>query len=118
MEGTLSESIFITDFDLCTMFSNLLSNAVEACAKVQGRNRQIRLEIRDMQDILIIELENSVDEPVDIPVIGEMTTKKDKENHGYGVRNIQETVRKYGGKMEFENREGNCFRIRLRFENL
>lgn len=34
------------------------------------------------------------------------TTKRDTENHGLGLRSIQETVKKYGGSMEITRQEG------------
>ncbi len=34
------------------------------------------------------------------------TTKRDAENHGLGLRSIQETVKKYGGNMEITRQEG------------
>ncbi len=34
------------------------------------------------------------------------TTKRDAENHGLGLRSIQETVKKYGGSMEITRQEG------------
>ena len=34
------------------------------------------------------------------------TTKRDTENHGMGLRSIQETVKKYGGSMEITRQEG------------
>lgn len=30
-----------------------------------------------------------------------ITTKKDKKNHGYGIRNMIEVIEKYGGEYQF-----------------
>ena len=34
------------------------------------------------------------------------TTKKDNKNHGYGLKNIESVVQKYGGELIFNVRDG------------
>ena len=35
-----------------------------------------------------------------------LTTKRDTENHGYGLQGIRQTVEKYQGAMETEAKDG------------
>lgn len=54
--------------------------------KQQGE-RYINLEIRLLKEQLIIEVTNSVKESVEIEKLGTVTSKMDKENHGFGIEN-------------------------------
>lgn len=104
VEGALPPDLNISDFDLCTIFSNILRNSVEACMKLQGE-RYINLEIRTLKEQLIIEVTNPVKEPVDIEKLGTITSKKDIKNHGYGIANIRTMVERNHGELSFENQE-------------
>ena len=40
------------------------------------------------------------------------TTKPDKSHHGYGIKNVKNIVRKYGGEYSIQVRDGMfCFSI-------
>lgn len=90
--------------DICALFANALDNAVEACAALAPDNRQIELSARAAKGILAVEVRN----PFEGELCGSLpgTTKQDAVNHGYGLRSIQEIVRKYGGDMELRQEEG------------
>lgn len=115
IEGALPHSLSIGDFDMCTIFSNLLSNSIEACEKVEIEKRYIHLEIRHLKNNLLIELENPVNESVELEKLGSTTSKMDKENHGYGISNVREVVEKNHGEISFENKEG-IFAVTIIFD--
>jgi len=89
---------FIQDIDICTIFSNILDNAIESCEK--SENKEIILEIYMVNcKFLTIELTNSCDI---IPVIqdGELITcKENQNNHGFGMKSVIKTVKKYKGQV-------------------
>lgn len=62
----MPDKMEISDFDLCTLFSNLLSNGVEACGKVEEERRGIWLNIRRTEEHLVVEVKNTIDKPVEI----------------------------------------------------
>lgn len=105
VEGLLPKDLPIGDFDLCTIFSNLLSNSIEACMEVEEKDRYIHLEIRSLDKNLVIEMENPSAHSVDTEKLGEITSKSDKENHGYGILNIKDAVHKNHGEIRFESTE-------------
>lgn len=105
VEGVLPMELPIGDFDLCTIFSNLLSNSIEACMQVEEGKRYIRLSIRRLGEKLVIEVENSCKQTVEISKLGDVTSKNDKENHGYGIQNIRDAVYKYHGELIFKSVE-------------
>ena len=98
-EGVLKGNIRITDFDLCTIFSNLLSNAVEACNRLENSEKKVRIALKDLEDEVRIVFENPVEREIDINRLGTYTSKKDKKNHGFGIDNVRKTVEKYNGNM-------------------
>lgn len=108
--GELRENLQADDFDLCTIFANLLSNAREACDKLKQKDKRICLRLKQYEAYQVIEVENPVEEEVDIDRIGSYTSKKNTEKHGLGLLNVMETVEKNGGSIKFAVEEGN-FRV-------
>lgn len=104
--GLLPPNLPIGDFDLCTIFSNLLANSVEACEKLPSEQRYIGLEIRQLSNHLVIEITNPVSESVDLDKLGNITMKEDTKNHGYGIANVRSAVAKNHGELLFEKQEG------------
>lgn len=114
IEGALPDGLPIGDFDLCTIFSNLLSNSIEACRQVEEERRYIHLQIRSLDGNLVIEVENSCNGMADIEKLRAITSKKDAENHGYGIINMKDAVRKNNGEILFESTEDK-FTVRIVF---
>lgn len=115
--GILPENIAIEDMDLCTVFSNLLSNSVEACQRLEHTSGGIRLEIYTEGNNLLIIVENPIEKTVKKESLGKETSKTDKRNHGYGIRNVKEVTEKYGGQMTFDITES-LFRVKILFSEV
>ena len=92
--------------DLCTIFGNALDNAIEGCEKAEPENRRILLKAGRMQGFLAIHVENPCNEVLRREGGRLLTTKRDTENHGYGLQGIRQTVEKYQGAMETEAKDG------------
>ena len=88
--------------DISTIFGNALDNAIEVCEKVPKEERFITMKAREKNHFLVIRVENSAPEESD----GRHTTKEDTFLHGFGLKNIQRAVEKYGGDctVRFMNR--------------
>lgn len=84
--------------DIVTLVANLLDNAIEACEKITKGNRVIKLRFLDEGGKIIISVRNPVAEQVHFGEKGLFTTKKDKNEHGIGMLNIENVVRKYSGE--------------------
>lgn len=93
----------IEPVDLCTILTNLLDNAIEACEKQpQGAEKIIKIIIRRIHQFIIIRIANtSVAEPLTSNGIF-TTSKGDKQNHGWGIRSVESAVEKYQGTIEFD----------------
>ncbi len=87
----------ISDYDLCTIFYNLLKNAVEGCEKVEADEKGVDVKVSNSGEQLLIRVENDTimkDKIID----GDMfTTKKNIKNHGFGMKSVRAVVNKYNG---------------------
>ena len=93
----------IDPVDLCTILTNLLDNAMEACGKLPEASAKIlSVTIRRINQFIIIQIANScIEEPV-ISKGNFKTSKTDKRHHGWGMKNVRLAVEKYYGTMEHE----------------
>lgn len=110
------EKIHIEDMDLNTVVANLLDNAIEASEKCEKGQRNISFKIKDVKQFIAIECCNTCKEKSAGKKHIFQTTKDNKEEHGYGMENIKETVEKYGGRAEFSSEDG-IFCAKILMEN-
>ncbi len=108
--------IHIEDMDLNTVVSNLLDNAIEASEKCEMNQRKIVFKIKEIKQFLAIECSNTCKMKETAKKHIFQTTKENKEEHGYGIENIKETVEKYGGQAEFTCQSG-VFYAKIMVEN-
>ena len=92
----------ISNDDLSIILGNLLDNAIEACQKITEGKRRISLEMIQKGDFLNVTVINTIAQQVLIEKGMIRTTKKQKELHGFGIENIEETAAKYNGTISFE----------------
>lgn len=106
--GCLTQEIAISDVELCTIFSNLIKNSVEELKKNGEGKKYLKIKVSSGQQAFKIEISNSISREGEIQ--GELpeTTKKDKKNHGIGLRNVTETVEKNEGIFEWKVADA-CF---------
>lgn len=90
---------FMNVMDICTIFGNALDNAIESVRKVKKIDeRLIHVAVFKQKGFLMMRFENYYDGGELIYYQGiPITTKKDKEYHGYGIKSIKYSVKRYGG---------------------
>lgn len=91
----------IKPVDMCIILSNALDNAIEANQTIDDPDgRYIKLKMYGDGTYTVISVMNPTDK---IPVKGSgnsyITSKKDNENHGFGLKSIENTAKKYDGEM-------------------
>lgn len=92
--------------DICSIFSNILDNAVEACQKVEPGNRFITIKGKIAKNYFVIKAENSKVGEIKKDEKGNLeTSKEDKTRHGLGTKIVEESVEKYGGNIEYYDEE-------------
>lgn len=103
-------------FDINVILGNLLENAIEAAE--QTEEKYLNLNISCESDVLKLRVENSfLNKYIALSAAGTnnrtfFTTKKQKEQHGIGLKNVRKIVEAHHGIMDIET-EGNIFRVRL-----
>lgn len=96
----------IGEEDIVILLANLLDNAIEACQKVVERDKMIKFRFLKEVNKITISIRNPVQGAVKITAGRLETTKKNPEEHGIGMANIQRVVEKYGGENIWSCRDG------------
>lgn len=91
-------AVTVKDEDIVVILSNILDNAIEACAGLQAGSRIIRLKCRLEKGKLEISCQNPVGHAVIPENGGYATSKADREQHGIGLKNVKSAVDKYYGE--------------------
>ncbi len=91
-------------YELCTIFTNAISNAIEACISVKSKG-PIIIKVLEHNKRLFLTIENPATQEMYRNVLQEETSKTNKNNHGYGVLNIRRAVSRLQGSMEYHFEE-------------
>lgn len=93
-------------FDLCTVFENILVNAIEACEKISS-NRVVSISVQLINKKICIIEKNTMSGKLVLDKDGRpVTSKNDKKNHGLGTKNIRDVVTKHDGMLKFTSEDG------------
>lgn len=114
VQGHFPMECNISAYDLCTILSNLLSNAMRAQMECGGGQIHISIRYTDTEITIIIE-NHYLQEPLQTNGIFQ-TRKTDKENHGFGLENVSECVEKNRGQIMIET-ENKRFKVMLCLHN-
>ena len=100
---SIHRNLNIKDTDLCSLLSNLLTNACEAAKK--SADPQVSVVIKEENDFLFISVKNSINESVLFENPELATSKEDKSIHGIGVKTIRSIAKKYNGSAAFSEQD-------------
>lgn len=122
VDGDLLADIHVKD--ICSLFGNLLDNAIEATQQVEDKDKRlITLSVRSRNQFIIVECENYSDSANvklrknqtrrffrndNLP----STTKKDNVKHGFGLKSIGQVAEKYDGAMNVSYEDG-WFKVKV-----
>ena len=95
--------------DLCRLLSNALTNAINACNKMNKSNAFIKLRVFQSNFNIGLEILNSYSIP---PIFSKNIPISNEVNHGYGVASIIDVVNKYDGSYYFSAIDG-VFTLRV-----
>lgn len=106
---------FINSYDISLLFNNILDNAIEAASI--SCEKYIHLEITNsLNSYHKIIVSNSCDLEPKTNKGKLITSKKNKDAHGFGTKSIKKVVSKYGGEMQWEyNSAINQFKLIILF---
>ena len=91
---------FVSVLDILSIFGNALDNAIESVKTIdQVDKRIIKLAVFAQNQFVFIKFDNFYINQLNIVNGIFLTTKENKQNHGYGIRSIKGIVEKYGGSI-------------------
>lgn len=96
----------MSDIDIYSLFANVLDNAIEAVSALDGQKRMIELTVRRVNGFLSVHAENCYEGELSMKNGLPLTTKDDKNRHGFGTLSIRHTVKKYGGDVAVTAEDG------------
>ena len=92
--------------DLFIIMGNLLDNAVEAAALSPEKEREIRLTLRTVNEMLVLKISNSYKKEPLQSEEGRFRSVKNGPEHGWGIESVRDIVKQYHGSMEIEFADG------------
>ena len=99
--------------DIYAIFGNALDNAIRAVMELEdAMKRVISVKIVIQNSILMIQIQNYYKGSLHFENGLPLTTKKNKRDHGYGMKSIQHTAEKYDGTITV-NTENTIFMLQI-----
>ena len=104
---------FLDGVDVYAIFGNALDNAIESVSKVpEPEKRLIAVSVWSRSGLLLIQVENYFEGTLAFEDGLPVTSKEDKDYHGFGIKSIRYAVEKYDGCMGIYP-ENNLFLLRI-----
>lgn len=91
---------FMSTLDIYALLGNALDNAIESVSRYADKDKRIiSLTICAVGDFLSIQINNYCEDNVVFTDGLPMTTKRNKDYHGFGMKSMRHLAKKYGGSM-------------------
>ncbi|MCC0630808.1 MULTISPECIES: sensor histidine kinase [unclassified Clostridioides] len=101
---------FMQMIDVCSIFSNILDNAIEACLKIKDNERKIYIRGTIVKNYFVLKSVNSKINDIKTDDNNILSSKKDKYLHGIGLKSVEYSLNKYNGEFKFKD-FGNEFEL-------
>lgn len=110
----LAENQPFDDIELSILLSNLLSNAQEACNRIQNNTvkKEVDIKIHQRKQFLYIQISNSFNGKIAKRDGTFLSSKRQNRSSGIGLQNVENIVEKYEGIMKFSN-DKNIFTVKI-----
>jgi len=106
IDAKLTESLPLSDTEICSLLSNALENAINACIDIADINkRYIKLRTYSKNNKLCIDIRNSYQTE---PIFHQGLPISNEKGHGFGTKSMAHIVEKHGGVYQFSVNDG-CF---------
>lgn len=109
---------FMQAGDICSIFGNALDNAIESVCQVENKSKRlINVTLKLNCGCVYILIKNYTEKDIRLGQnsFDIESTKPNKVNHGYGLKSIQKTVKKYEGTCSIEFKDG-WFNLKVLFD--
>lgn len=92
--------------DMTALFANIIDNSIEGVSQEPEEKKIIKLVAYTKGNFVCIHSENCCSQALKFKDGLPITTKKDKANHGFGVKSIKYISEKYHGNSTFTLKDG------------
>lgn len=113
LEVQVPKDLNIDIRDMGIVLGNTFDNAIEACSVLENGDKIINVNIFCKDDNMTIYIKN----PKNITGIAINTWKKDKEDHGFGLKSVKKIVGKYNGIITCED-ENTFYEVNIMMWNV
>lgn len=97
---------FMRNEDIYAVFGNSLENAINAVMALNDpQERVISVKIIMQKNIMVIQIQNYYEGVLKFVDGLPLTTKKNKRNHGFGMKSIRYTAEKYNGTVTVQAKD-------------
>lgn len=99
---SFNKADFLSSMEICTLFVNCLDNAIEATEQCEANQRRIELAGGWINECLVVRIQNTF---INHPIIQDnqiLTSKANKTNHGYGLKNVQDVLKNHHGTLTYK----------------
>lgn len=105
LDVQIPEQMAVSSQVMSVILGNAIDNAIEAARETEKRRVSVILQYTKGR--LLIQISNPYRGELHLGTCGEyLTGKVEKEDHGFGLKSIRDTVEKAGGVMNIEGKEG------------
>lgn len=106
------QQINLSEEDFVIMLGNLLDNAIEAVSKCEEDKRYINLKIHNLNELLLLDIENSSTEIPKIKKNAFVSSKNEQGLHGWGLKSVKQIVESNHGEIQFQYNE-ELFKVKI-----
>lgn len=105
---------FMNEVDLYTLFGNAIDNAIEAVMKLGEEKRVISFTTNETGELFLVNIRNYFSGNVIFESGLPVTTKEDKDYHGFGMKSIMSVAEKYDADVSVVT-DGDVFNLNILF---
>lgn len=106
----------LNDSEICSLFCNLIDNAIEACEKKGSGEKWIEIRLDKQNQMFFINIANSISNKPNKRNGKFITDKFEKDLHGFGLKNVNRIVAKHDGVISFDiNETTKIFQVCITF---
>ena len=89
--------------DVYALFGNALDNAVESLVQIKDKDKRLlKMSVNTQNNFVFIKVQNCYEHNL-VTNDGDFeTTKKEKYNHGFGIKSMRQIAEKYNGTLEID----------------
>ena len=112
VRGRVPEGIGISEMCLCTVYSNLLKNAVEEILRLKEqeiKDLELSVEFKTGKRYFEIKMKNTAHHNAGFKGMNTFTSKSDVGNHGIGLSSIMYAIQKENGNITLNQKDGFVF---------